>query len=617
LQQTPLSSLLSPLSLSPGFDSLHLDSIYHKDGLQCGFEPSCVSEPSQSHPIDDEDVLSPLYWGAGRTQLLASPFSEDSDSDDGLAPSPFSSPESSGKPETDEDARGCLFFPPSDGYRHLPGLELFRDRTLDDAPLSLSHSPPSSPPTSIPEGRISVSPSPFFSNGIEEGLQSPSLSPTPLPGFNSFYYFDHQSSAIPGSPRYRAVDLPAFENEIDSTANHFGLGLHPMACPFENFPADDQGPSPLGISQRTTWLSLPGADTDDDLIPAELGSKTYIPDPSITIPTTPLARSLLIWDPNTSSGLPPGLPSFDGMGHTAHRFDVDALPIGRPRSPEDDFDVDPALLAKLAEKDAEKGAEVQKLCELRQRTNMAAATACKGREGVQSDVERVREKWREVTALLRLKLASDEETAKTTEDVHNVSEQIPNRGTEDGGDSPSSAPLLGISSLSLSMSSMSFPPTSSSNSEALPNVSSNFSTSDCSQIIRRRTSKPKITSMAQLVANMVFHRQQDALRRSPIRSRTWSPVASTMHTTSLGKTRSWTQTSPTSPLRQMILPEDLDSHSDSDEDIKFDTKDCLDSPLQLSPLCLTLSGSPESFYAQLEATPSVPFPLPNNYGSSF
>jgi len=125
-----------------------------------------------------------------------------------------------------------------------------------------------------------------------------------------------------------------------------------------------------------------------------------------------------------------------------------------------------------------------------------------------------------------------------------------------------------------------------------------------SRIVQRRTSKPKITSMAQLVANMVFHRQQDGLRRSPVRSRTWSPVTSTMHPTASGKTRSWTQTSPTSPLRQMILPEDLDNISDP---VNCDTKDCvIDSPIQLSPLCLAIWGSPESFYDELDATSSIP-----------
>jgi len=111
--------------------------------------------------------------------------------------------------------------------------------------------------------------------------------------------------------------------------------------------------------------------------------------------------------------------------------------------------------------------------------------------------------------------------------------------------------------------------------------------------------------MAQLVANMVFHRQQDALRRSPIRNRTWSPVSSTTHTTASGKSRSLTQASPTSPLRQMILPEDLDSNSDGEEDAEGGTS-VLDSPLQLSPLCLSLCRSPENFYAQLEGTTAVP-----------
>jgi hypothetical protein len=336
-----------------------------------------------------------------------------------------------------------------------------------------------------------------------------------------------------------------------------------------------------------------------------LGSKTYIPDPSITIPTTPPSRSLLIWDPTTRSGLPAGLPTFDGTGHTTHRFDVDALTIGRPHSPEEDFDIDPVLLAKLTEKDAEKGVEVQKLCDLKQRTNIAAVAAYKTREGAQLDVERVREKWREVTALLRLKLAPNEEAAKAIGVIHGERD-APNGGAEDGGSSPSSASLVGAPSLSPlrtpSVSSLSTP-------EALSDSSSIPSTPDCSiassstspHINRRRTSKPKITSMAQLVANMVLHRQQDALRRSPVRSRTWSPPASTTHTNSSGKTRSWTQTSPTSPLRQMILPEDPDSDGEVDCE-----KDCvLDSPLQLSPLCLSLCRSPDSFYAQLEATTSV------------
>ena len=605
-QTSPSSSLLSPLSLSAGFDSDHLNSIFHQDGLQAGFERSCATELPQG-TIEDDEALSPLDWISGCRNLLASPFSEDSDSDDGLSPSPFSSPESSNQTETDDETGGYLFSPPSTqgrapGYhplRQYPNFELFHDRIDDDATLSCS--PPLSPPT-IPDGHIpGVS---FTHHVIEDGLQSPLLSPAPLPCFNSFYYFDHLSSVIPGSPRYRAVDLPALDNESDSKANHLGLGLHSTgpSYPYEDFHSAGEVPPPSGISHRTTWLSLPGADTDDDLIPAELGSKTYIPDPSITIPTTPPSRSLLIWDPTTRSGLPAGLPLLDGTGHTTRRLDVDALPIARPLSPDEDFDVDPALLAKLAEQDAEKVVEVQKLCELKQRTNIAAV-AYKGREGAQLDAERVRERWREVTALLRLKLASDEEKSKTTGYNYDAREEIVSGGAAGDGESPSSAPLLTISPLISSLL-ISPSPTSTSFSESPTGLTSQagFNSNTTSpQIIRRRTSKPKITSMAQLVANMVFHRQQD-LRRSPTRGRTWPPLASTTQSAATSKTRSWTQTSPTSPLRQMILPEDLDVTLGSEGDAICGSKDC-DSPLQLSPLCLGLYGSPESFYAQLDAAP--------------
>ena len=53
----------------------------------------------------------------------------------------------------------------------------------------------------------------------------------------------------------------------------------------------------------------------------------------------------------------------------------------------------------------------------------------------------------------------------------------------------------------------------------------------------------------------------------------------------------------------MTLPEELDEDTDK---VDPDTKDVAnDSPLQLSPLCLTFCGSPESFYAQLEP-PNTP-----------
>jgi len=66
---------------------VHLASIFHQD---IGFERSCVTVAPQINPIDDEVKLSPLDWSTER-RSLESPFLDDSDSDDGLAPSPFSS----------------------------------------------------------------------------------------------------------------------------------------------------------------------------------------------------------------------------------------------------------------------------------------------------------------------------------------------------------------------------------------------------------------------------------------------------------------------------------------------------------------------------------------------
>lgn len=122
------------LSLVPvtGFRLGSSGSYFHHDGLQSGFKRSCASEPPHSH--EDDEALSPLDWTTGQQSLLASPFSEDIDSDDDLAPSPFSSPESTTKPET-RNRQMSLFstFGPraqgrGPGYQHLrqyPSLALF------------------------------------------------------------------------------------------------------------------------------------------------------------------------------------------------------------------------------------------------------------------------------------------------------------------------------------------------------------------------------------------------------------------------------------------------------------------------------------------------------------
>ncbi|KAF8163978.1 hypothetical protein BJ912DRAFT_1005250 [Pholiota molesta] len=90
--------------------------------------------------------------------------------------------------------------------------------------------------------------------------------------------------------------------------------------------------------------------------------------------------------------------------------------------------------------------------------------------------------------------------------------------------------------------------------------------------------KPAISSMDQLVANMVFHRQQEPLRKKPARARTWSPPAAGVpkaHPT------------PKSPLRQMLLPDEGDDEEmEEDEGLSPRLAQLVESPLPLSPLCL-------------------------------
>ena len=112
------------------------------------------------------------------------------------------------------------------------------------------------------------------------------------------------------------------------------------------------------------WCSFPGCKTDDDLIPMELASKNYIPDPSETVPTSSTGtRSLLLWDHDYND-----------------RCD---MPIPRSPSPEN-FYLDPTILEECGDE------ELQNVYELRERTAKSEKWD--------------RERCRELSALLRLKL---------------------------------------------------------------------------------------------------------------------------------------------------------------------------------------------------------------------
>ena len=118
------------------------------------------------------------------------------------------------------------------------------------------------------------------------------------------------------------------------------------------------------------WCSFPGCEIDDDLIPMELASKNYIPDPSQTVPTTSSTGTrslLLLWNTNNNNDY-------------NDRCDI---PIPRSPSPEN-FYLDPTILAECGDE------ELQNVYELRRRTAKSEKWD--------------RERCRELSALLRLKL---------------------------------------------------------------------------------------------------------------------------------------------------------------------------------------------------------------------
>ena len=174
------------------------------------------------------------------------------------------------------------------------------------------------------------------------------------PPFQPYSFFDYDSSTpVPCSPsRRRSASLPELE---PSKLNTDLFGLHksiPEEPPLPDFDMDIR------------WCSFPGCETDDDLIPMELASKNYIPDPSETVPTSSTgSRSLLLWDHDYND-----------------RCD---MPIPRSPSPEN-FYLDPTILEECGDE------ELQNVYELRQRTA--------------KNEKWDRERCRELSALLRLKL---------------------------------------------------------------------------------------------------------------------------------------------------------------------------------------------------------------------
>ena len=395
-----------------------------------------------------------------------------------------------------------------------------RNDYLDDDDLSpLTFSP------SLPLHLLSLS---------EPGHESSTKnSPTYIPPFQpyNYYSFDYDdSTTVPCSPsRRRSTTLPELE---PTTFNADLFGLH------KSIPSEDPPLSDIDMDMPVTrWRSFPGCETDDDLIPMELASKNYIPDPSATVPTTSTG-SLLLWDHDHDdrSDMPPPLSP----------------------SPEN-FYLDPAVLAECGDE------ELQQVYELRQRTAKSEKWE--------------RERCRELSALLRLKL--DERGVLVSGEGGDCSNhQIGSHSLSCCSDlpcssSPSSDSLTVYQPESSSSSSKSSSPVSSStpNSLLFPTSSPSSTLPSTLEFPHAHSQGPKhkIRSMSQLVASMLFHRQSDALRRHPSRKAGLDSTSysSYPHPSSMGDTGVKVLSTRRSRLSKVILPEELEFDSEEEHGVGF------------------------------------------------
>ena len=525
-----------------GFDSLsnkdsrfrhhHNDSLYPIHDRRCS-RPLSHTKEWTSH--SQFGVLSPLDSPASTSYLsyIGEPWSPASvspelDDDYSLASSttslsPNSDLDTFPGEQAEEDENDDNFF---SSPEVSPGAESIY-QPLDQYPLHTSPhertdyldddddlSPLTFSPPSLPLHTLSPS---------EPSHQSSKKTHTyslPTQAYNYCPFNYDSPTSVPCSPsRRRSATLPELE---PTTLNCDLFGLHTSEEP--PLPDIDLG---IPVSR---WRSFPGCDTDDDLIPMELASKNYIPDPSATVPTTSSGvGSLLLWD---------------------HDHD-DRSDMPRPLSPSpENFYLDPSVLAECGDE------ELQQVYELRQRTAKSEKWE--------------RERCRELSALLRLKLdergvLGSVEGGDCSSNHHSLSycSDLP------FSSSPSSDSLTVYQPQpsSSSTSSLVSPPTQysippSTRSSTLPSTLEYPHTQPQGQ-------KHKIRSMSQLVASMLFHRQSDALRRHPSRKagpESTSSYPSYPHPSStMGDTGMKMLTKRRSRLSKVILPEELELDSEEEK----------------------------------------------------
>ena len=203
--------------------------------------------------------------------------------------------------------QNCYTGPPLEQYPlHSSSLTSSTYIQVDDDDLSpLTFSPPTLVPLDLLSPSEPGQPSAFKRSFTYN-------SPFQLP-HHSFFDFD-PSVLVPCSPSRRpSATLPALEPSTFDT-NLFRLhNSVPESPPLHHANMD---------VPKICWCSFkfPGCETDDDLIPVELASKKYIPDPSIIVPTISTGKSsLILWDNDLDdcSNIPRTLP---GILHLQRNF---------------------------------------------------------------------------------------------------------------------------------------------------------------------------------------------------------------------------------------------------------------------------------------------------------
>ncbi|GLB35681.1 hypothetical protein LshimejAT787_0212460 [Lyophyllum shimeji] len=456
---TPPPTLPTPTQALPPAESVsELSPIPKHDELE--LESSLIGLPSSSRsPGEDRTALFPLSpeWSTnGMSYSMPSPPSppsppfaydssllpyrrnysetfeynahpQDNHVDHGSRGDSADSPESPSQSRPilpPLDIRELSFYPKS-AWSESPSSasDTDMDMEYDELELDLLHTP-TSPPAS-----------PFLRNKLDFDLELESESESDDLMYDATYHQHSHSHPHPSPPLVHQIPfphpksnglLPSLDIEIPSSPSSPSLrafaSLPTHASDsydedsFGSYDDDEEEPLPLHQhhlrasppSPAPTLLSLPGADTDDDLLPADLASSPY---------PCPRGGAGADVDADVESTPTPCSP----YGHHSSLLLMDDAP---PRSPSPDLDPDAFDEHAVDEIDLIAGCmgsdpDVRRLVELRRKC-AAAERAARAVEvallehgqgqGVQRRWEarrvrkRERERGREVGAMLRLKL---------------------------------------------------------------------------------------------------------------------------------------------------------------------------------------------------------------------